>query len=343
VGIFGDLVGQAEAERRLLGLLDSDRFPHAMLFEGPESVGKATMARAVGKRLLCKAPEGAKSCGVCGSCVKVEAGTHADLTIANIEDKQIKVDHVRELEAALRLRPLEGTRKVLIIPDADRMNPAAQNALLKTLEEPRGSSHLILTTARMKALLPTVISRCQRVPFAPIPTPVIAEVVAKSRGLSLEQAGLIAALAHGSLGRAMSLDIEALVELRDKAASLDRDLDRANAKSAILALEHAENLAADKEAIAVTLDFLSLWLHDQTLLASGASLGDLANLDRRADLEALAERRSLRTILDRAQIVMEAKRQLAMTYNFNPLLLAEELCLALCGHAELPYLDRPAR
>jgi DNA polymerase-3 subunit delta' len=329
------LIGQDVAVSRLAALFASDRFPHALLLEGPESVGKATAARQLARRLLCHRGEGPLACGQCGACVKVEAGVHADLTIAQVEEKTIKVDHIRELEAVLRLRPLEGERKVLIIPDAHRMSPAAQNALLKTLEEPPGRAHLILTTSRLKAMLPTVVSRCQRVPFAPIPTRLIALEVAEKRGLPTEVAQLIAALAHGSLGRALGLELEVLQAARDHAAALDRQLEGRTPKTAIAAMEAAVELAGEKAGMLETLELWSVWLHDQVLLASGADLTDLANLDRRAELESLAQSRGLEEVLRRTEQVMEAKRQLELSFNFNPAMVAEQLCLALTGHAKL--------
>lgn len=329
------LIGQDVAVARLVALFHSERFPHALLLEGPESVGKVTAARMLARRLLCHQPNDAVACGRCGSCLKIEAGTHADLTVAEVEDKTIKVDHVRELEAVLRLRPLEGPRKVLIIPDAHRMNPAAQNALLKTLEEPPGQAHLILTTSRLKAMLPTVISRCQRVPFAPIPMAAITTFVAERRGLSLPEAQLLAALAHGSLGRALGLELNTLKEARDQAASLDLLLDGRTAKTALQAMEAVAELGTEKAGLLETLELWSIWLHDQVLLAAGADAQGLANLDRQEDLARLAEARGLGEVLRRTEQVLEAKRQLELTYNYNPQMVAEQLCLALTGHGRL--------
>lgn len=335
------LVGQDEAVRRLVSLCARDHVPHALLFEGPESVGKMTAARLLAQVLLCHAPERepGTACGACPACIKVETGNHADLHVVTTEERAIKIAGIRDAERVLRLKPVEGARKVLLIEDAHRMNPQAQNALLKTLEEPPGASHIILTTARMRAILPTVVSRCQRVPFHPVPTARIAEIVAATRGISEDRAQLAAALAAGSLGKAQAMDLEALLEARDRLATLDRQLERPRPQTAMAALQSAGALGDDREGILQSLDLLLAWLHDQVVLASGAGAAALANADRRDELEAISAERGLARVLERARAVMEARRQLESPRNFNPTMIAEQLCLALAGHARMEVAD----
>lgn len=334
LGVF-DLVGQEAAAERLSQLVAADRLAHALLFEGPEGVGKFTAAMALARGLLCRRPpRPAQSCGECASCVKQETGSHADLHLVTTEAARIKISEIREAERGLALRPVEGGRKVLVIEDGHRMTIEAQNALLKTLEEPPGAAHIILTTSRLRNILPTVVSRCQRVRFAPLTAPQIAEVIGRDGTISKPQAAMIAALAQGSLGRAQSLDVEALTADRDRVADLDLRLFGATPNSAIDAVERAADLGSDRRSMMNALDLLALWLRDQVLLASG---GDqpIANVDRTADLESLAGRRGLTALLHRARTVMEARRQLELPFNLNATMIAEQMCLALAGHAEM--------
>jgi DNA polymerase-3 subunit delta' len=259
--------------------------------------------------------------------VKIEGGNHADLHLIRTTEPRIKIAEVREAERALSLRPLEGQRKLLLIEDVHKMTVEAQNALLKTLEEPRGSTCIILTTSRLRNVLPTVVSRCQRVKFRALTVEQIAHVVAKPN------ANMVAAMAQGSVGRAQSIDVEAVIEMRDRMSDLDRRLDRPTPRAAIDAIEAAQELGQDRAELAKALDALMLWIHDQLLIASGADTAELANVDLTDELEALASARGLTKVLSRARTVMEARRQVDLPFNLNATMIAEQMCLALAGHA----------
>ncbi len=328
--MFGlsDLIGQEGAVQRLVRLVTSDRLPHALLFEGPEGVGKFTAAQALAASLLCRRPpRPGDACGECSACVKVEGQNHADLHLIRTPDPRIKIAEVREAERALALRPMEGQRKVLLVEDAHKMTIEAQNALLKTLEEPRGSTHIILTVARLKNVLPTVVSRCQRLRFQALSSSQIAGLLATEAG------PMVAALAQGSVGRAQSIEVAATLEVRNRMAALDRRLEHATPKAALDAIAIAAELGHDRREMAAALDLLALWLRDQITIASGTGESEIANSDRRADLEALSAERGLTELLARARTVMEARRQLDLPFNLNATMIAEQMCLALAGHA----------
>ncbi|MEQ9495795.1 MAG: DNA polymerase III subunit delta' [Deltaproteobacteria bacterium] len=340
---FQQLVGQDEATRRLTALASSGRVPHALLFIGQNSVGKRTAARILAQVLLCTGDRSpGTACGVCPGCQKFEGGNHGDYTEVATEDRNLKIAAIRDATRQLALRPVEGGKKVLLIDDAEKMVWQAQNALLKTLEEPPGDAHLILVTSRLRSILPTVVSRCQRIAFKPIPTERVAQMVAERLGVDERQAMLLAALASGSLGRAIELDPAEVIERRDQVAELDEKLEPSRAKSAIEALEGASTIASDRAELLACLPVLETWLHDQMLIAAGPRGRSVANLDREADLVRLAERRGLPRILRRLDTVLEARRQLELPYNFNPLMIAEQMCLQLAGHVPFEVADRQA-
>lgn len=334
------LIGQGEAVAHLSRLMASGRLPHALLFVGPSSTGKATAARALAAALFCADPSVAphEACGLCAACAKMAGHSHGDYHEVIVDKRTIPVAAIREASHALAMRAVEGGAKFLLVPDAERMNASAQNALLKTLEEPPGRTHIVLTTSRLRSILPTVVSRCQRVDFAPLPTDDLARVVEQRRALPPDQARMVATLAQGSLGVALELDYEALIERRDRIATIDAALEGRTAQSALAALEHAVELAHDRKELLETLDLFLVWLHDQVLLAAAAPLDGLANLDRREQLEDLAARRGLSRVLARAEDVMEAKRQLEAPFNWNAQMIAEQLCLSLAGHGKLERL-----
>jgi len=310
--------------------------PHALLLEGPDGVGKMRAARILARILLCREPVSpTEACGRCDACRKMDAETHADFTIVTTDARSIKVAEIREAERALRLRPLEGPRKVMVFEDVHRVTVEGQNALLKTLEEPPGATHLILTTSRIRFLVATVVSRCQRVGFGPIPEPDLVAELVEADGLDAEAAQLVAALSHGSLGHARGWDVESLLARRDLVASWDDRLDPRH-PSAAAALEAARDSAADRTELMEMLDLWLVWLRDQLLRSEGSDQ-PIASADRRSDIERLAARGS-REILRRARSVLEARRQLDLPYNLNAQMVAEQLCLTLAGHGRMVHV-----
>lgn len=332
------IIGQPEVARRLGAMLGRERFPHALLFLGPGGVGKLAAAKTLAQILLCSArPPGAtEACDACPACHKVRAELHADLHFVTTDEARLKVDEIREATRSLQLRPMEGLCKVLILHEADRMTIEAQNALLKTLEEPPGAAYLILTSSRPRAILPTVLSRCQRVPFLPVPREAIAELLVRERGLGEGEALLLAAMAQGSVEVARKLDPAELLQARDKAAMFDQRLEPGRKNTVYDALDLSTELGEDKAELDAFLDLLMVWLHDQAVVASGADHAGVANLDRIADLEALVERRGLRTVLERTRVVLHAKKQLDLPFNLNRQMVAEQLCLGLSGQVRVP-------
>ncbi len=161
--------------QRIQQQLEGGRLPHAILLAGPQAVGKRTFARALAASLLCTAPQYGAACGACKSCQLLLAQSHPDFYWLAPEEsgKAVKIDQVRDLVERMAQTAQQGGRKVAVIAPAEAMNRSAANALLKTLEEPAGSTLLILVSDAPGRLLPTIRSRCQRLDF---PIPVRSEV-----------------------------------------------------------------------------------------------------------------------------------------------------------------------
>jgi len=190
---------------RLGAALDGERLAHALLFAGPRGIGKASAARWLAARAMCGAQE-ERPCGACAGCLQTAAGSHPDLHVLELLEgkKEIGIDAVRQLRRFVNLTPAAASRKFGIVDEAERLSVAAQNALLKTLEEPPADSTIILVTSRPGSLLPTVRSRVQRIVFAPLPEAEL-EAVLRDAGVAAEEARALAGLAEGSPGRALEL------------------------------------------------------------------------------------------------------------------------------------------
>jgi DNA polymerase-3 subunit delta' len=318
---FSELIAQDRALSPLRSALRRGALHHAYLFGGPEGVGKGRAARLLAQAANCEGgvagPGGLRDdpCGACLPCRKIARGLHPDVLVLAEErvmakagrwepkggrspSKDIVVDQVRDLvDRRLAMKRFEGRRRFVVIDPADAMNPQAQNALLKTLEEPPGDTTLVLVAASPDALLPTIRSRCLRVPFAPIPSGLVAARL-EAEGHPPEKARLAAALSGGSLGRALAVNdasLEAQAAAVLGAASLDPD-------DAGAWLAFARDHGGDRDEAQALCDLLLVWLRDVAAAQAGApslALADLAEATRRvaaslSPAEALRRRREVR-------------------------------------------------
>ncbi len=183
----------------------SGRLSHATLFSGESGIGKKTFARLLAQGLLCSG-DGDKPCGECRDCRRFLARTHPDALFPAplAREKTIRIDALREMIDALSRHSLEGGRRVILIENAERMTPQAQNCLLKTLEEADEGTYFLLTCDIESALLPTIRSRCRVIRMQPWKRERIEEAL-KSRGIPQDRARALSYYCEGSLGRALSM------------------------------------------------------------------------------------------------------------------------------------------
>lgn len=237
-----ELIGHEGAELALRRLFDSGRLPHSLLLSGPRGIGKATLAFRFARFVLAQGADEGASPALFGDAAaglaiapesgpfrRVAAGGHADLlTVERAYDprrrrlrSEIVVDDAREIAAFLRLTPAEGGWRVVIVDGADEMNRNAANALLKILEEPPRRSVLLLVAHSPGRLLPTIRSRCRRLPLSPLPDLTVRRLLARYRpDLPAPQAETLIALAGGSIGRALDLAAAGGVELQATVSKL---------------------------------------------------------------------------------------------------------------------------
>jgi len=333
-------------------VLSSGRVPHALLFHGPEGVGKATTAGTFGAALVC-ASERDGACGSCACCSLIASGNHPDflrvgrLTRKEIEKKektrlstqdpdategdlgsQILVDQIRSLTSLVGLRPRQGRRRIFIVDPADRMNREAQNSLLKTLEEPPDHSALILVSSRPHLLLPTVRSRCFAVGFSAMRTDELTALLEK-RGMARPEAAARAALAAGSLGGAIELDLDARQQRRQEILEMLETL--AEGPRAIETLSAMASSLAGKDEATLT-DGLDL---AQGLLRDAAYSGAVEVRDRliHIDLADALGRLGHRLGAERAAALVSSVERLRgdLRFNTNRTMIAEALLAAVAG------------
>ena len=341
---FRDAIGNPRILALLARSVANDSLPPSLIFAGPPGVGKRLVATALAQALNCLNPStpdpapgsehpapGGKhpapggrhqalemdACGTCAACTRIARGVHPDVLVLEAGDTgSIRIEQVREAVDRAAYRPFEGKRRVVIIDDADALVPAAQNALLKTLEEPPTLSVFVLVTARPDVLLPTVRSRCPHLNFRPLsPNEIAGALVA--RGQTGTAAHAVAAAADGSLGRALQATAEHLVQARDvarkalaHAASTPDPRRRIEGAKDLLA-NTGRGGASDRAQLAVHLRAMGSLLRDIELLATRADAAGLANPDVRPALAGLTQTyqgdRGIRAFaaVDRALVALE--------------------------------------
>ena len=302
---FRDVSGHRALIQLVAGAVARESLPPSLILAGPDGVGKRLVATALAQALNCIEPlrgtpadtaSGGSAgsfpidaCGQCGVCQRIARGSHPDvLTLGLDGDAAITIDEVRQAVGEVRYRPFEGRRRVLIINNADRLVPQAQNALLKTLEEPPAASQFLLVSARPDRLLATVRSRCQRISFGHLGTRELAELLMQRHGYEEPAALAAASAAGGSVGRALLLASGELGAAREAALALLGAV--TGARDTKARLEGAKGLLdrkagggtagkARRQELAHRLRALASLLRDVTLLASGADRAALANPD----------------------------------------------------------------
>ena len=263
-------------------------------------------------------------CGHCRACLAIETDRHPDVTILQPLGSQIKIEQIRTVQEALVLKPLIGTRKVVIIDDAESMNRLAANCFLKTLEEPPDHSLLILITSVPYRLLPTLLSRCQQIRFDTPQREEIKRLLVQQKGLSESEAAFFAALSMGKIGRVLTLDLAEIKAQRDKSV----DLLKSKALSDLNQLfVNAQSYAADDETWKTTLNWILIWLRDLLIVQHNTDPELLINLDQQQDLAVHSQTLSTSALLRIMSLLMAFQH--AFHRNLNRTLVLETILLEI--------------
>lgn len=332
---FKEIRGQQKAIAFLRGVIANERVASAYLFAGIEGIGKTTAALAFALLLNCSDPVNGDACRMCASCRKIFGGNHPDILLVEPDKggRAIKIDQVREIERQLAFSPVSAKYRVMIIDPAERMTDEAANAFLKTLEEPPPRNVFILNVMDPGALFPTVVSRCQRVPFKPLATEHIVDFLTHEENVDTERARVVARLSEGSLGRAQRLAADELFEERERwlgrlsnavGGSLDTLLDLARECAS---LEKTNPVEPSEEKIALMLGIWKSWYRDLLLIKQGGKRDLVFNSDLGSHIEKASTGYTVDTLISSIAVISRAERDLMN--NRNPLLLLERSLLGL--------------
>ena len=324
---FAEIIGHTKQLVMLRSALSAERLHHAYLFVGPDGIGKRTAAMAVAKTIHCE-----KSindfCGTCVNCARISDGNHPDVRLIQPlpEKKEISIQQIRDLDRDLNYCSFGGKRKVALIDPATLMNLSAQNALLKTLEEPPENCWIVLLAPNSGGLLPTVRSRCVRLSFAPLRRQQVAAYLVSQNMTMPDDAESLAAMSMGSIGLALKLKKEQLFEKRKDWAKTLRSLRPGDYHSAMAA---AEELGEDRDETMSFLAWAESWFRDLLVYQATGETGELVNVDMPAEIE----RQAVGIKLDRLQASMEkaVNAAAAIQRNLNRRMILEDLLFTVVG------------
>jgi DNA polymerase III subunit delta' len=287
---FSTVVGHRRLTMLLSQAIARETLPPTLLFAGPSGVGKFVVARAAAAAINCLSPVRDRSgfpfdaCGVCRSCDRVRRNVHVDVLAVEPDDRaSIKIDVIRDVLERTAFRPFEGRRRVVIIRDAETLEVSAQNALLKSLEEPPPGTVFCLTTAVASALLPTVRSRCMWLRFGRLTEREVTEVLVRHHRIAEQEARGAAAHADGRVGEALALWATDVAILREAALLLLRQAASGSAvpgrlqAAAVLSGSGTSRKERPREEVGLLLRMLASMLRDLELLNNGADVSFLAN------------------------------------------------------------------
>ena len=323
-------------------MLAAERVPHALLLSGPPQVGKGAIARALAQALNCEGQE--RPCGECRSCRRIAEGKHADVEVVgpgaicresdhdHSRSRVIGICAVRRLESVAALQPFEGRQRVFIVDPADALTDEAEDAFLKTLEEPPPAVTFVLVSARPALLRATVRSRCRQLTVSPLPVSELAEWLVREQDLSEDAAGILARQARGRIRwvREALREGDPLETRRAQAHEVRRLVDASQADR----LSYAQSLAGgggEPVSALTALEHWIAWWRD-LLLARAACGEQVTHQDQREELEVECRRFRAPDIVRFMRALVETQTHLR--HGVNPRLALEALALRIPAATE---------
>lgn len=313
---FSEIVGHEQIKEHMQAAIRDKKPFHAYLFQGEEGVGKEALARTFAAGLQCQSESTDKPCKECVSCRQMESGNQPDVIWVTREKASLGVDEIREqLCNTMDIKPFSSPYKIYLVPEAEKMTEAAQNAAVKNNEEPPEYGIVILMTSNISALLPTIQSRCLTMEFRPLSTAVVESYVKEHCQVPDYQARASAAFAQGNLGKAMRYaKSEDFIERKDHIISLLRHVEQMDLSEMLAVIK---DLGTRKDEVRDYIDLMVLWYRDVLLFKATKDINQLLFQDEASYISREASHRSYEKIEEILQAFEKAKVRLRANVNFD--------------------------
>ncbi|MDD6454199.1 DNA polymerase III subunit delta' [Limosilactobacillus mucosae] len=318
---------QPAISQRLKKTMAQSELAHAYLFAGPSGSGKKALAQWMALRLFCEHSEAGEPDGTCSECQRILSGNHPDVVVAAPEGRQIKVDTIRRLKAEFGKSAMEGSQKLFIIEDAEKMTTSAANSLLKFIEEPLPGIYILLLTTNKSAVLPTIRSRTQIIELQPLPKKILKEKLNQIKiptGLQAIALGLTDSTEQIEEWMAddwFNQAVQAVIQWY-------KECSRTDLIAFVMVQTTLLKTATDRERQMVILDLMALIWRDTLMVASGISENDsLHFIDQLAIIQETAQRYRLDQLLQVSELTLETRHLMDQNVSFQN--TAEQLSLRI--------------
>ena len=316
MGSFKDVVGHKDILKYISSAVENNRVSHAYILNGERGSGKKMLANLFAMTLLCETGDN-EPCGKCHSCKQAESGNHPDIIrVTHEKPNSISVDDIRtQVNKTVDIKPYQGPYKVYIIPQADMMTPQAQNAILKTIEEPPSYAVFLLLTENAETLLPTINSRCVMLKLRNIKDTLIKKYLMENLEIPDYKADMCTAFAQGNMGRAIMLaNSDHFNEIREEAVQLLKHISEMELNEIVAAVK---NISVYKLEITDYLDIIMIWYRDVLLYKATKEIDKVVFKDQLQSIKEQARKSSYEGIELILESLEKAKARLKANVNFD--------------------------
>ena len=316
MGSFKDVVGHKDILKYISSAVENNRVSHAYILNGERGSGKKMLAHLFAMTLLCETGDN-EPCGKCHSCKQAESGNHPDIIrVTHEKPNSISVDDIRtQVNNTVDIKPYQGPYKVYIIPQADMMTPQAQNAILKTIEEPPSYAVFLLLTENAETLLPTINSRCVMLKLRNIKDTLIKKYLMENLEIPDYKADMCTAFAQGNMGRAIMLaNSDHFNEIREEAVQLLKHISEMELNEIVAAVK---NISVYKLEITDYLDIIMIWYRDVLLYKATKEIDKVVFKDQLQSIKEQARKSSYEGIELILESLEKAKARLKANVNFD--------------------------
>ncbi len=313
---FRDMLGHKQEIAHLERAIETGKVSHAYIFTGEKGTGKKRLADAFAMTLQCTA-EGERPCGVCHSCHQAASGSHPDIIYVRHEKPaSIGVDDVRaQLSGDIQIRPYSGRYKIYIVPDAEKMTVQAQNALLKTIEEPPEYAVILLLAENDQVFLETIRSRCVVMHLKPVPDDLVRAYLMEQLQIPDYQADICVAFAQGNIGKAVRLaSSEDFAAIKSSAMMLIRNAGKMEISELI---DYVRQIQEYKVSIQDYLDILALWYRDMVYFKATRDVDGIVFKDELRTIRDTVSYCTYEGVEDVMRAIESAKSRLSANVNFD--------------------------